>query len=83
MSFKRDWKCPKCGVKSIDVPTSVPDQRCPTCGAEMEKVVSVPVVMFNGPGWTPTYHGTTRIIRDDHRHDDFQKDWNTIARMKG
>ena len=81
MAFKRDWVCKKCGAKSLDVPTSVPDQWCPMCGTEMEKVITTPVVLFNGTGWTPTYHGQTRVIRDDHRHDDFDKDWKKIAAM--
>ncbi|MCK9599316.1 MAG: hypothetical protein M0R06_09765 [Sphaerochaeta sp.] len=49
----------------------------------MSKVYTPPIVLFNGSGWTPTYHGKTRVIRDDHRHDDFDKDWKTIAKMEG
>jgi predicted nucleic acid-binding Zn ribbon protein len=52
----RDWKCPKCGAISPDVPVDVPDQFCPFCGTEMNKVYAPPVVMFNGPGWTPKFH---------------------------
>ena len=51
----RDWKCPKCGSVSPDVPVDVPDQWCPWCGAEMKKVWSSIPVVFNGSGWTPKY----------------------------
>ena len=83
MSFRRDWKCPDCGAVSPDVPTSIPDQWCPMCGVEMEKVITVPLVIFNGDGWTPTFCGKTRVIRDEHRHDNFDKDWKKIASMEG
>ena len=57
MAFKRDWACPKCGTKTFDVPTSVEKRDCVLCGTPMKKVVSAPMVMFNGDGWTPKYHG--------------------------
>lgn len=80
--FKIDWKCPNCETVSPDVPTYIKDQWCPMCGAEMKRIYAPPIVLFKGGGWTPTFHGKTRIIRDDHRHDDFDKDWNKIANMK-
>jgi predicted nucleic acid-binding Zn ribbon protein len=57
MSFRVDWKCPKCGARSNDVPTSIPDQFCPFCGTPMEKIYTPPVVIFNGTGWTPKFNG--------------------------
>jgi len=57
MSFRRDWKCSKCGVFSKDVPTTVPDQWCPFCGTPMDKVYEPPLVIFNGSGWTEKFYG--------------------------
>jgi predicted nucleic acid-binding Zn ribbon protein len=55
MSFKRDWKCPKCGVVSPDVPTDIPDQYCPFCGGVMDRVYTPPLILFHGHGWTPRF----------------------------
>jgi predicted nucleic acid-binding Zn ribbon protein len=52
----RDWKCVECGIVSNDVPTNVPDQWCPFCGKPMEKIWSVPTVLFRGGDWTPRFH---------------------------
>jgi predicted nucleic acid-binding Zn ribbon protein len=57
MSFRADWKCSKCGAVSSDVPTSVPDQYCPYCGIQMNRVYTPPVIIFNGNGWTPKFNG--------------------------
>jgi len=51
----RDWKCPKCGAVSPDVPVSVPDQFCPFCGTPMEKIYTAPEIIFKGV-WTPKFH---------------------------
>ena len=56
MNPRRDWKCPKCGARSNDVPIDVKDQWCPYCGTLMEKVWEPPTVIFNGDGWTPRFH---------------------------
>jgi len=57
---RRDWKCPKCGARSTDVPVAVPDQYCPFCGDKMEKLYTPPTVIFNGSGWTPRYHDANK-----------------------
>lgn len=57
MAFTRDWRCPKCGAVSPDVPTKVPDQFCPYCGTPMIKIYAPPLVLFRGDGWTPIHYG--------------------------
>jgi len=52
MAWYRDWKCPSCKAISPDVPTSVPDQFCPYCGTEMEKVWTANTFLFKGDGWS-------------------------------
>ena len=51
----RDWECKGCGIRSENVPTNVPDQWCPLCGKQMEKIWSAPVIIFKGTGWTGTF----------------------------
>ena len=47
-----EYSCPKCGRFELlqrfsDSPLSV----CPTCGAEVQKVISAPAIQFKGSGW--------------------------------
>ena len=60
MAFLRDWLCRGCGHKTVDVPTGVMEQRCPSCGKMMERIYEPPLVMFNGGGWTPKFHGENK-----------------------
>lgn len=55
MAFTRDWICSNCKAVSPDVPTSIPDQFCPFCGTQMTKILTPPLVMFRGEGWTPKF----------------------------
>jgi predicted nucleic acid-binding Zn ribbon protein len=57
MSFTCDFKCPKCRIVSPDVSTSVKDQWCPFCGVPMNRIYTVPTVIFNGTGFTPKFYG--------------------------
>jgi len=47
-----EYQCPKCGVFEIirkfsDEPLTV----CPTCGSEIQKLMSAPAIQFKGTGW--------------------------------
>jgi putative FmdB family regulatory protein len=47
-----EYHCPKCGrfeliQKFSDPPVSV----CPTCGGEVQKMLSAPAIQFKGTGW--------------------------------
>jgi putative FmdB family regulatory protein len=53
-----EYSCPKCGRFELlqrfsDSPLSV----CPTCGAEVQKVISAPAIQFKGSGWYVTDYG--------------------------
>jgi predicted nucleic acid-binding Zn ribbon protein len=60
MAFKRDWYCPGCDFKVIDISTAVKKKTCPMCDEPMVKVLSPPVVIFKGSGWTPRHHRKTK-----------------------
>jgi putative FmdB family regulatory protein len=50
-----EYKCPKCGQfeliqKFSDAPLTV----CPTCGREVQKLLSAPAIQFKGSGWYVT-----------------------------
>jgi putative FmdB family regulatory protein len=54
-----DFTCPKCDCHEDDVIVARDgvDRICPSCGCRMKRKVSVFHPVFNGDGWTPTYHG--------------------------
>jgi putative FmdB family regulatory protein len=47
-----EYQCPQCGRFEViqrfsDAPLSV----CPTCGKEVQKLLSSPAIQFKGTGW--------------------------------
>lgn len=47
----RDWRCPKCGMISPNVPVDVRDQWCPICGTPMEKIWTANHFILKGSDW--------------------------------
>ena len=50
-----EYQCPKCGRfelirKFADEPLTI----CPTCGSEIQKLMSAPAIQFKGTGWYVT-----------------------------
>jgi putative FmdB family regulatory protein len=50
-----EYQCPRCGrfeliKKFSDAPLTV----CPTCGSEIQKLLSAPAIQFKGTGWYVT-----------------------------
>jgi putative FmdB family regulatory protein len=47
-----EYHCPKCGrfelIRKFSDPPLV---QCPTCGAEVQKLLSAPAIQFKGAGW--------------------------------
>ena len=47
-----EYQCPKCGrFELIQKFSDKPLEKCPTCGAEVQKLLSAPAIQFKGTGW--------------------------------
>lgn len=47
-----EYLCPKCGrFEVIRKFSDEPLTACPTCGAEIQKLLSAPAIQFKGTGW--------------------------------
>ncbi len=47
-----EYQCPKCGrFELIRKFADTPLTTCPTCGAEVQKLLSAPAIQFKGTGW--------------------------------
>ncbi len=47
-----EYQCPKCGrFEIIQKFSDAPLTTCPTCGAEVHKLLSAPAIQFKGTGW--------------------------------
>jgi putative FmdB family regulatory protein len=47
-----EYQCPKCGrFELIRKFADPPLATCPTCGAEVQKLLSAPAIQFKGAGW--------------------------------
>ena len=46
-----EYQCPKCGRFELIQKTSETLSSCPTCGSEVQKLLSAPAIQFKGTGW--------------------------------
>jgi putative FmdB family regulatory protein len=47
-----EYQCPKCGrFELIKKFSDEPVTTCPTCGSEVQKLLSAPAIQFKGTGW--------------------------------
>src|SRR5215470_15912796 len=47
-----EYQCPKCGrFELIQKFSDAPLEKCPTCGSEVQKLLSAPAIQFKGTGW--------------------------------
>ena len=47
-----EYQCPKCGrFELIKKFSDAPVSTCPTCGSEVQKLLSAPAIQFKGTGW--------------------------------
>lgn len=47
-----EYQCPKCGrFELIRKFADEPLTTCPTCGSEIQKLMSAPAIQFKGTGW--------------------------------
>jgi putative FmdB family regulatory protein len=47
-----EYQCPKCGrFELIQKYADAPLTTCPTCGSEVQKLLSAPAIQFKGTGW--------------------------------
>jgi putative FmdB family regulatory protein len=47
-----EYQCPKCGrFELIKKFSDAPLETCPTCGSEVQKLLSAPAIQFKGTGW--------------------------------
>ena len=47
-----EYQCPKCGrFELIQKFSDAPLNACPTCGREVQKLLSAPAIQFKGSGW--------------------------------
>jgi putative FmdB family regulatory protein len=47
-----EYQCPKCGrFELIQKFSDAPLSACPTCGREVQKLLSAPAIQFKGSGW--------------------------------
>jgi putative FmdB family regulatory protein len=50
-----EYQCPKCGrFELIKKFSDEPLAKCPTCGSEVQKLLSAPAIQFKGTGWYVT-----------------------------
>jgi len=47
-----EYQCPRCGrFELIQKFSDEPLKKCPTCGSEVQKLLSAPAIQFKGTGW--------------------------------
>ena len=47
-----EYECPQCGrFELIQKFSDEPLRACPTCGREVQKLLSAPAIQFKGAGW--------------------------------
>lgn len=47
-----EYQCPQCGrFELIQKFSDAPVTSCPTCGSDVEKLLSAPAIQFKGTGW--------------------------------
>ncbi len=47
-----EYQCPKCGnFELIQKFSDDPLRKCPTCGSDVQKLLSAPAIQFKGTGW--------------------------------
>jgi putative FmdB family regulatory protein len=47
-----EYQCPRCGrFELIKKFSDEPLTTCPTCGSEVQKLLSAPAIQFKGTGW--------------------------------
>jgi putative FmdB family regulatory protein len=47
-----EYQCPRCGrFELIKKFSDAPLTTCPTCGSEVQKLLSAPAIQFKGTGW--------------------------------
>jgi putative FmdB family regulatory protein len=47
-----EYQCPRCGrFELIKKFSDAPLTACPTCGSEVQKLLSAPAIQFKGTGW--------------------------------
>jgi putative FmdB family regulatory protein len=47
-----EYQCPRCGrFEVIRKFSDAPLRVCPTCGQEVQKLLSAPAIQFKGTGW--------------------------------
>ena len=47
-----EYSCPRCGrFELIRKFSDAPLETCPTCGTEVQKLLSAPAIQFKGTGW--------------------------------
>ena len=47
-----EYQCPRCGrFELIQKFSDEPLRTCPTCGGEVQKMLSAPAIQFKGTGW--------------------------------
>ena len=50
-----EYHCPKCGrFELIQKFSDAPITTCPTCGRDVQKLLSAPAIQFKGSGWYVT-----------------------------
>ncbi len=51
-----EYECKKCGnrFEKIQQFSDAPETICPTCGGDVERLISAPAVQFKGQGWYVT-----------------------------
>lgn len=50
-----EYQCPRCGrFETIRKFSDSPLAACPTCGGEVQKLLSAPAIQFKGTGWYVT-----------------------------
>jgi len=58
-----DYKCPKCGLKLIDVfrkiTENVAEEECPRCFGVMKQKTGKPIFKLSGSGWAKDGYSST------------------------
>ena len=57
-----EYQCPKCGrFELIRKFSDPPLAGCPTCGQEVQKLLSAPAIQFKGTGWYVTDYARKEV----------------------
>ena len=63
-----EYQCPTCGrFELIQKFSDAPLNACPTCGREVQKLLSAPAIQFKGSGWYITDYA--RAGKNDGKSD--------------